>query len=110
MRDTSMKPRIMIQSTFDLIRGWQAECDLLEQKIAGLRTGISGWSLTPSQKEAAIRHLIDSAAEFQSLIAEFSQHEDIPITFGPAQPDAPEAVIRRRFSTSRQTAAASAGA
>ena len=104
---TPQKPRIMSQSTFDLIRGWHAECALLEDKITRLRSGDLGRYLPAQERHAAIIHLAETVAEFQSLIKEFSQHDDIPITFPPAKADAPKPIQRLRYSPQPHSVGAS---
>jgi hypothetical protein len=95
----------MIQSTTDLIDGWQAECAILDQKIVSFRNGRSGIHLTSIQRETAIRQLIETAAEFNALIDEFSPFRGFPITFHSSEPNAPEPIVRRRFSVDRQAPA-----
>ena len=104
---TLQKPRIMTQSTFDLIRDWHAECAVLEDKITRLRSGDLGRYLPVQERHAAIIHLAETIATFQSLIQEFSQHDDIPITFQPAKADAPKPVQRLRYSTQPHSVGAS---
>jgi hypothetical protein len=95
----------MIQSTTDLIDGWQAECAILEQKIVSFRNGRSGTYLTSIQREAAIQQLVETAAEFNVLMDEFSPFGGFPITFHSSDPNAPEPIVSRRCSVDRQAPA-----
>lgn len=97
----------MTQSTFDLIKGWHAECAALEDKITRLRSGDLGRYLPAQERHAAIIYLTETIAEFQLLIQEFSQYDAIPIIFQPATADAPKSVQRLRYSTRPHSVGAS---
>jgi hypothetical protein len=101
MRTTTIKSRDMIQSTADLIHGWHAECAILDRKIAGFQNGQEGMFLSEDQKEAAIRDLIETAAEFRSLIDDFSRVEPFPVAFHKADREEAEPVVRLRFQADR---------
>jgi hypothetical protein len=92
----------MSQSSADLVRGWQAECTVLEQKIANLKAGLIGHALTSSQREDAIKAQMEAVTDFEVLIAEFSRCDIFPIIFEPADPDR-KPIIRRRFAKHSQT-------
>jgi hypothetical protein len=102
MRAISIKSRIMIQTTVDLVQGWRAECATLDQKISCLRNGAEGVYLSLIQKEAAIKDLIEAAAEFRSLIDDFSRFEAFPVAFHKGERYEPEPVVRLRFQTDRR--------
>jgi hypothetical protein len=86
----------MTQSSADLIRGWQAERAILEQKIAELKTGATGHSLTEAQREAAIHDQSEAVADIESLLADFSRCEPFPIMFASTSQRA-EPIIRLRL-------------
>jgi len=97
---------IMSKSSADLIAGWQVERAVLQQKIVGLRTGALGLSLTDSQREAAISDQMQAAADFDSLITDFSRCEIFSIKCEPAKTSR-EPIVRRRFAANVHSGVAS---
>ena len=81
--------------------GWQAERIILEQKIASLKTGMIGPSLTVSQRKDAIKAHIEVMGHFDDLITEFSRCDSFPIIVKPVEPDR-KPIVRIRFGQHRQ--------
>ena len=60
----------MPHSNAALLPVWEYEMEILNKRIGGYRAGAHGSSLTISQREIAISHLIHAAAELRAMMIE----------------------------------------